>query len=191
MFNSNDYAKGKAYRSDKMREATRDHLAKQAQSDTTNPFDFETFLYAHRRAVIVVVLVVLAALLTLALPDTSRAHDLAESGDNEPFAPAIQAYRVGHYYYVSGQYEKAIEQYALAIDGIPAVVFEKAENYRVMHWDMGDARLMAGQHDEALASYRRFLELMDGAASAEAVEFVERLEESIARDMVNLTPLAG
>lgn len=191
MFNSNDYAKGKAYRSDKMREATRDHLAKETQSGSTNPVEFQTFFYAHRRAVIVVVLAVLAALLTLMLPNTSSAHDLAESGDNEPFAPAIQAYRVGHYYYVSGQYEKAIEQYTLAIEGIPAVVFEKADTYRVIHWDMGDARLMAGQYDEALASYRRFIELMDGTASTAAIEFVERLEESIARDMVNLTPLTS
>lgn len=191
MFNSNDYAKDKAYRSDKMRQAGRDHLAKAALAGSTHRFELEPFVYAHRRAVIAVTLVVLAVVLMMALPRMTNAHDLADPGEGELFAPAIMAYRIGHYYYVAGNYDRAIEEYTKAIEGIPPVVFEKSADYAVMYWDMGDAQLMAGEHENALMSYRRFLELLDEKASQRAIEFVERLEAGIAQGVVNLTPLAA
>ncbi|MBI5667654.1 MAG: tetratricopeptide repeat protein [Chloroflexi bacterium] len=190
MFNSNDYPKDKLYRAEKMRAAQRDHLAKEALTGKEPEFDLRAFVQSHVRA-IVVGLVMLIALGALVFPQISQAKDTAEAGTDEPFAEAITAYRVGHYYYVVGQYDRAIAYYTEAIDGIPAIVFEKADAYRVMYWDMGDALLMAGRYDEALASYRHFVELMDGAASAKAIEFVERLEDGIGQEMVNLTPLTG
>lgn len=190
MFNSNDYPKNKAYRSDKMREAARDHLAKEALSGSTSHVDFETFFYTHHRTLIFVVLTVLAMLTLFALPRGANAQNLADSG-NDNAAPAIMAYRIGHYYYLMGDYDRAIEEYTKAIEGMPQEVFEASTDYAVMYWDMGDALLMAGQYDEALASYQYFVELMDGTASAKAIEFVSLIEDGIAQQMVNLTPLTS
>lgn len=183
-FNSNDYPKSIVYRNDRLAEARRDHLAKQVK-----PSEFDVH-FLRRFRLLMVAAIALVILVTL--PGISRAgSDMIEPDANEPFVAAITAYRLGHYYFVTAEYDKAIAYYTQAIDGIPAVVFEKAEKYRVIYWDMGDALLMNGQYEAALASYQHFLELTGETASQRATEFVERLEEGISQQVINLTPLAS
>ncbi len=182
-YNSSDYPKAQTYRSDRLAEARRDHLAK-----ITNPatFKFPALRRCRRLLVVAVALVILVA-----LPVTAGAQDKREAGDNEPFATAIMAYRLGHYYYVTGQYDRAVEHYTQAIDGIPAEIFAFSVDYAVMYWDMGDALLLAGQYAAALDSYQHFVDLLDGGASAEVIAFVAQLETAVAQGVVTLQPMVG
>lgn len=180
-YNSSDYPKAQAYRNEKLVEAQHDHLANLAAPST---FEFPALRRARYILLALVIIVIVAA-----LPGTVGAQDRYESGDNEPFAEAITAYRVGHYYYVAGKYDRAIAEYTQAIAGIPAEIFSLSADYAVMYWDLGDALLMAGQYEAALGSYQHFIELMNGGASDKAVDFVAALETAIVQGAVELKPI--
>ena len=174
MFNSNDFAKDQEYRNRTMREVAREQLAIEARSTSTTNFNFADAVRNNRRLIVVVILIGLFILMT----GTTSARDMTESG-NEPFAEGMQAYRVGHYFYVSGSYERAVAEYQFAIDNIPQDVFAAKDMYWVIYWELGNAQFKAGQPENALDSYKCFLNLMDDGASDEAIKFVSELETRI------------
>jgi tetratricopeptide (TPR) repeat protein len=176
MFNSNDYPKDKVYRAQIMREAENNRLAQLTQSNSTARFSRQP---TDRKLVMIVVLSVLFALLLLALPQISHAEDFADAGQVEPFADAISAYRVGYFYFTQGNYQRATAELTTAVKGIPEEIFAASIDYAVMYWTLGDAQLMAGQYEAALASYEHYLELAGEDVSSQAVEYVETLNAAV------------
>lgn len=178
LLNGKEYPLHKEHTARAMRQANQDQLAQLAQPHSTTSSDGRP-AHVGRRLVIVTILIVLLALSALAFPQISRANDLLDEGGVEPLAEAMTAYRVGHYYFVAGDYDRAIAYYTEAIDEMPEVIFEGSADYAVIFWDMGDAQFMAGQHGEALACYQRYLELAGDEASAEAAEYVRQLGDAL------------
>ncbi len=178
MFNSNDFAKDREYRNRTMREAAREQLANEARSASTSNFNLADAVHNHHRLLVVVILVALFVLAQFLIPRAAAARDTTEAGD-EPFASAMQAYRVGHYFYVAGSYERAIDEYQFAINNIPETIFAAKDMYWVIYWELGNAQFKADQPAEALESYKCFLNLMKEEASDEAVKFVDELETRI------------
>lgn len=81
-------------------------------------------------------LILIAVILILSLivmTHVTLARDTADSGQGQAFSDAILNYRLGHYYFVTGDYEKAIAEYSAAIEAIPATVFEQHLDYAVMY----------------------------------------------------------
>jgi tetratricopeptide (TPR) repeat protein len=87
------------------------------------------------------------------------AQDIADPGTSEPYHPALVSYRVGYYYQLRGDHERAIEEFTDVIAAFP-------------NWDGGySAR---GESYEALADYN--LALADySAALSLTPEFVSVL----------------
>jgi tetratricopeptide (TPR) repeat protein len=187
-----DYRKYQNDRPAHIQEAEHARLAESLQShpDKDPPATPPTNRIVTARLVGLALFVLLMVTL-LAMPRVSGAHHVKEPGKGEPFADAMVAYRLGHYYFVHGDYSQAIVKYRLAIKGIPAKVFEAASTYRVLYWDMGDAYLLDGQYDEALSSYQHYLDLAGDDASDKAIAYVEQLATAINQHSVVSLTLLG
>ena len=123
------------------------------------------------------------------LSGTIYADDKLERGETDPYYQQMIAYRLGHYYYVTGDYEQAIEHYEQAIDGIPESVLARMSSLRDLYWLKGDALLKANQPEAALISYLFYLHLAGGSVTDTEVQFVEMLSANIAAGNVVLEPL--
>lgn len=180
MYRQDAYQLDKEHRSRKARQAQQDQLAASGQS--VSPVDHLPRLLTPpiRKLAFVLLLLALIGGLLLVLPQSTRAADAdRDPGQGEPFAPAIIAYRLGHYYFYKGHYERAVAKYTKAVEGIPQEIFAGLFGYEVIYWELGDAQLMAGQYEDALMSYRHFLTLTGGQATTGAIEYVQSLEDAI------------
>ncbi len=172
MFSYRNYSQNKVYRTEKIREAENDRLAQLARENTRR------HVFGRRTAIVIVTIFILVALLS---PQTSYAQDysVSDAGGHDYYTEATTAYRLGRFYFARQNYERAIEAYSEAIEGIPQAVFEALPLYANIYWELGNAQTMAGHYAEALVSYRSYLELAGDDASVEAVEYVAALEAAL------------
>jgi tetratricopeptide (TPR) repeat protein len=193
MYRQDAYQLDKEYRSRKVRQAQQDQLTASGQSASPLRHLPPTLTPRSRKLAFAFVLLALIGGLLLALPQTTYAADVKhDAGQGEPFAPAIVAYRLGHYYFYKGNYERAVTEYTKAVEGIPQEIFAGLFGYEVIYWDLGDAQLMNGQYEDALVSYRHFLQLTGDQATDKAVDYVQSLEDAILSDTVaNITLITG
>lgn len=178
MLHSNHYQKDRAFRSDRMREVQREHLAEKVSNAPSTSLS-QRAARLPRRVIALVVIIGVLVMATL-LPGTIQAHGAEEdTGILEPFAQAVADYRVGHYHFVAGDYEQAVTQYQRAISQIPAAMIAANPDYMAIYWDLGDAQQMAGYYDDALISYQLYLELVGDEASEQAVAYVASLQDAL------------
>jgi tetratricopeptide (TPR) repeat protein len=71
--------------------------------------------------------------------------------------PGLLAYRLGNYYYVTGNYQRAAEYFAQAIAQTPERVFGLAPQMSAFHWGLFDAQIALEQYEEAAATYLAYL----------------------------------
>lgn len=180
MYRQDAYQLDKEHRSRKVRQAQQDQLVASGQSVSPVAHLPHSLTPRSRKLAFAFILLTLVGGLLLALPQSTRAAEAdRDPGQGEPFAPAIVAYNVGHYYFYKGHYERAVTEYTKAVEGIPQEIFAGLFGYEVIYWELGDAQLMAGQYEDALASYRHFLTLTGDQATTGAVEYVQSLEDAI------------
>lgn len=110
-----------------------------------------------------------------ASPSRAGAQDTVYPGRMEPFPDAMLAYRLGNYYLVKGDLDRAIEYLTAAIDLVPEWAFSADTGYADLYWTLGEALEGSGRYAEALTNYRRFLALVGDEAAPWTTEKVEVL----------------
>ncbi|MEO8391923.1 MAG: tetratricopeptide repeat protein [Chloroflexota bacterium] len=173
------YILNKLHRDVAMREVEGEQRAHEACTAPSADLSKASAIHTHSRHLTVTLLVVLFILLTCLFPAVTHAQDLIDVGQGEFFTDAMVAYRVGYYYFLKGDYDRAIQEYEQTVQGIPQGVFAASVDYATIYWDLGDAQLMAEQYDQALASYQHYLDLAGDDATALAVAYVQRLAEAM------------
>src|SRR6266498_1421040 len=157
MYNLNQYSKDINRRARIQQEVQQIHLAEAMQRNqkaaTANS------LHIGHKLTVAIALVIVVILFLLLAPQRISASDKFDSGENDAFYDQMIAYRLGHYYYVTGEYERAVDYYNQAIVGIPEIVMMHMSCFRDLYWYRGDAQLKAGQPDAALDSYEYYLKL--------------------------------
>ena len=108
------------YQEDQRRQAEQYRAAQGArdQSDTSDPFPLR-----GRMWVVVVIVIGLAVLLLFTGYLRVYAQDVADPGKSEPFPDAMLAYRLGSYYLVTGDYDRAMAKLGEAVARMPEWVF--------------------------------------------------------------------
>jgi tetratricopeptide (TPR) repeat protein len=104
------------------------------------------------------VIILLVLLCLLALPAVINAQDLRHDGITEPYHPSYVRYRVGLYYMLGENYERALDEFTEAIDGLPQ--FGSAYAAR------GDVYLVLGEYELALADYTAAIDIYPDFVSA-------------------------
>ncbi len=177
---ANDYyAQDKVYRAQKMRVAESERLGHQARSTLRRNFSITSAIQSHSRFWFAFLLAVLFILFSVTMPSAAHAQFLPDPGEKEPYSDAMAAYLVGNYYFIKGDYDRAVELYGETLEGVPQSALENSIYYAVIYWHLGDAQLMSGQYDEALASYQNYLGCAGDRASALETAYVQRLEQAI------------
>ena len=185
MYNLNQYAKDQYHRSQQLQNAQEQHLADMVSDRKASPN--RRPLFHNKSRLLLIACVTLVSMFILS--GTIFADDKLDHGETDPYYEQMIAYRLGHYYYVTGDYERAIEYYEQAIDGIPEAVLARMSSLRDLYWYKGDALLKANQPEAALISYLFYLQLAGGSATDPEVQFVEMLSANIAAGNVVLEPL--
>ncbi len=188
MYNPNQYAKDKLYRTQKIHEAEQQHLADRVQGNQST-FSMRKFYMGHRLLVTMLLVAVFVLFLLLVPRTINASDDKSDPGEGDAFYDQMVAFRLGYYYYVTGEYDRAVDYYNQAIEGIPEVVFTRMNVFRCIYWYRGDAQLKAGQPEAALESYHHYLELMGDEANTVTVDFVQTVEDSITSGAVMPEPL--
>jgi tetratricopeptide (TPR) repeat protein len=98
-------------------------------------------------------------LLVVLLPSLiAQAQDLRDPGVTEPYHPSFVHYRVGIYFALRGNYERALDEFTQAIDGLPQ--FGSAYAAR------GDVYQTLGEFDLAIADYTTAIDIYPDFVSA-------------------------
>ncbi len=187
MYDMNQYAKDKLYRAEKLHKAQQLQLAEAVRENHT-PMSSSAFL-TGRKLTITVSLVTFFVLFLLLVPQTIYADDKLDPGGADAFYDQMIAYRLGHYYYVTGEYERAVYYYDQAIAGIPELILAQISSFLDLYWYKGDAQLKAGLPDAALESYQYYLQLAGDQAKGAEINFVQTLEANIATGNLVMEPL--
>ncbi|NLE52978.1 MAG: tetratricopeptide repeat protein [Chloroflexi bacterium] len=122
---------------------------------------------------------IIVVTLALASHRPARAQDNIDGGKAEPFPDAIIAYRLGNYYLVIGDYERAIEYLSRAIALIPEEVFAIETAYADIYWALGEAEERSGLYAQALFHYQRFLDLAGDEAAPWTQQKVQTLRAQL------------
>ena len=185
MYDLNQYAKDQLHRSQQLQEAQKRHL-----SDTLSKqhavFNLHPFF---QNKVKLLLTICITGMSLLIISGTIHADDKLDRGEADPYYSQMVAYRLGHYYYVTGDYERAIEYYEQAINGIPESVLARMSSLHDLYWLKGDALLKANQPEAALISYLYYLHLAGDHVTDKEFIFVVSLSANIASGHIVLEPL--
>jgi tetratricopeptide (TPR) repeat protein len=96
--------------------------------------------------------------LLVALPTAIYAQDMRDPGISEPYHPSFVHYRVGIYFALRGNHERALEEFTQAIDGLPQ--FGNAYAAR------GDVYLSLEEYELAIADYTTAIAIYPDFVSA-------------------------
>ena len=64
-------------------------------------------------------------------------------------------------------------------------------DYAMMYWTTGDAQFMAGQYQDAIASYDTFIAVAGDNVNSEAVAYVESIREAVSSGTTVTVSLMG
>ncbi|MCA9908650.1 MAG: hypothetical protein KC519_08385 [Anaerolineae bacterium] len=177
--NAKDQLLDQEYRTQKMVAAKQQRLAQYVHG---NEYDHLELQHNGRRTLIMIASFIFLLLVTLfASTQTASAQSVVtrDPADNEPYKPAMLAYRLANYHAVAGDFERAIVEYERAIEGFPAELFAVDVSVAAIYWQLGDAQRLSGDTEAALVSYHLFLDLAGDKASEVAFERVAEWESEL------------
>ncbi len=90
-------------------------------------------------------------------PSFAQTIDINDPGTSDPYHPALVQYRVGYYFQLQGDHERAIEEFTAVIEAFP-------------NWDggysaRGDSYAALGRYELAITDYDEALDLTPGFVS--------------------------
>ncbi len=165
-------------RAQTQRQATQDHLAETANA--RHGRQLPDLQHIGRRLWVAVAIIILVVMAAFVAPQNVEAQDLLDPGQGDPLGLVMVAYRVGSFYFETGDYEKAAEKFAEAIELTPVEVFQQIPEYSVLYWALVDAQVELGDTNGAWDSYQSYLEVAGENADELFVAYVQELEISIA-----------
>ncbi|HYO87845.1 MAG TPA: tetratricopeptide repeat protein [Candidatus Limnocylindrales bacterium] len=171
--NTTSYRMHELTRDNAMQAAEAHRLAQQAHS--TAPLSARV---ASIRGPLQVAAVLLMVVILLALGTQSAgAQALIETGTNEPYHPALVAFRMGIYYQNSGDHARAVEAFSETIVAFPMI----AEAWAAR----GDSYSAAGAYALALADYNEAIVRAPNLVSAlnmrgDALRVLGEVEQAVA-----------
>ena len=170
-FNPRDFQLDTEYRNRNFSQNNQPQANESANEDTQRSFDISRRLVS----IILMVICIVGMLVTIPSTQAQAINDEDASGD-----PKVElGLMMGAYYFNQERYEEAIEQFQIAIDGMPEVYFEIAPEQAIVFWQMAEALEQAGYLPEALISYQRYLEFAGDGATDFAITYVTELETQI------------
>ena len=133
------------------------------------------------RTALVIVLLIGAALLAPVSPVAASETISSPDSDNDAglMGPGLTAYRLGNYYYVQGDYERAAEYFADAIADTPERLFSLSEFHSVYHWGLFDALVALEQYDDAADTFADYIERAGDKADADFTDYVRDVQDSL------------
>ena len=177
---SNDYPLDKEYRARMEGKAQQAQLADIA-TDVEHPTKnwqlpaFSGHTWKLRVAAVFIILVVTVFI----APRTVGAQDSVlhpDTGQSDLLGEPMVAYRMGNYYFVTGDYQRAAEYFTEAIDLMPEVVFTERSEYSCLHWALMEAYLLMGDSEGAVETYRAYLEAAGSTADPIFLAYVQDLD---------------
>lgn len=105
------------------------------------------------------VIVASVAVLLMGSAGVGLAQDLANAGVNDPYHPGLVHYRVGVYFQMREDHERAVEKFTQTIDELPDFGYAYAargDSYVALE----DYELALADYEEALAIYPDFVSVL-------------------------------
>lgn len=153
MFNKGmEYEINQERRNRAMVVAERERLANTARSETSG------ITFPYRSVVIFITLIALSFLMLMGNVQGISAQQF-EPGKGNFFHDSELAFTLGTYYYNTNRYEIALEKFTEAIEALPAEILIPGTPYANLYRMLGKTQDALELHEEALASYQRYLEL--------------------------------
>jgi tetratricopeptide (TPR) repeat protein len=108
-------------------------------------------------------------------------HPPAPSNDADAgvIGPGLLAYRLGNYYYVTGDYQRAAEYFAQAIAQTPERIFGLLPEMSAFHWGLFDAQIALEQYEEAAATYMAYVAVAGGKADHYFAIYVQDIADRL------------
>ncbi len=175
---SKQYQLDEQHRTQTQRQATQDHLAQIA--NVSRGRQLPALPHIGRRLWLAIAIIILVGVAAFVTPTGAKAQDLLDPGQGDPLGQVMVAYRVGSFYFETGDYQKAAEKFTEAIELTPIEVFQQLPEYSVLYWALVDAQLELGDTAGAWDSYQSYLEVAGENADGLFTAYVQELEISIA-----------
>jgi tetratricopeptide (TPR) repeat protein len=93
--------------------------------------------------------------------------------------PGLLPYRLGNYYYVTGDYERAAEYFAEAIAQTPERIFALLPEMSVFHWGLFDAQIAQELYEDAVMTYAAYLEVAGEQADHYFADYIQDVEDNL------------
>jgi len=170
-FNNRDYQLDTEYRNRSFSQKTHHDVEKDTDSNTNQGIQMS------RRLVVMVIVGICIISGLVAIP-SAQAQSIYNS-DASHVADIEHALIMGTYYVGYERYEEAIEQFQIAIDGMPMAYFEIAPEQAIVFWQLGEALEGAGYLEDALVSYQQFIDLAGDNATQLSIDYVVDLQAQI------------
>lgn len=166
MFNKRmEYEIDQQRRNQAMDAAEASRLAKVAQGDPPK-------VVVSKRRLLYIGMFLLGTLILIGNARNISAQQF-EPGAGQFFIRSEVAFTLGCYYYNAERYEEALEKFTEAIDELPEEVLIPGTPYANLYRMLGKTQDSLDLHDEAMKSYKRYLELNTLDPDPAIVELVE------------------
>jgi tetratricopeptide (TPR) repeat protein len=109
----------------------------------------------YPKSIRIVLMIVIALTVNIGL---SQAQDRIDAGTDAPSHPALIHYRLGSYYQLQGDHERAIAEFSLTIEGMPGLGYAWAAR--------GNNYMALGDYDQAISDYSQAIEIFPDYVSA-------------------------
>jgi tetratricopeptide (TPR) repeat protein len=108
-------------------------------------------------------------------------HPPAPSDETDAgvIGPGLLSYRLGNYYYVTEDYERAAEYFADAIARTPERIFGLLSEMSCFHWGLFDAQIALEQYEDAAATYAAYVAVAGAKADRYFADYVQDIATSL------------
>jgi tetratricopeptide (TPR) repeat protein len=181
-FTHRDYDLGDKYQARQQASAKRNQLARIASDNGSWRDNVPVFVGRQPLMTVFTLLILIIFVTPLAAVSAGESvHSPLPSDDIDAgvIGSGLLAYRLGNYYYVTGDYERAAEYFTEAIAQTPERVFGLAPQMSVFHWGLFDAQIALEQYEQAAATYTAYIAVAGTKADQYFADYVQDIADSL------------
>jgi tetratricopeptide (TPR) repeat protein len=181
-FTHRDFDLSKEYQARQQAVAHRHNLAHTASINSSWRDAISAFVGRRTLTAIAVFIFLILAVFVLPLNNVSAqgTTDMpTPETDAGVMGPGLLPYRLGNYYYVKGDYERAAEYFAEAIAQTPERVFALLPEMSVFHWGLFDAQIAQELYEDAAITYAAYLEVAGEQADHYFADYIQDVEDNL------------